>query len=183
MPLKPESRSFFLRAIWWFAGLALFLGMLVWGVAQMSRRMRIEQTQREFAQLQRMLEQFRVKNGEYPAVFNNQTLLRCLLGRADAKGHELAAPQPWFVTGAQLFFQRPDPTEPGNAIVDPWGTPYVYVYLFPIGGKTQGYMIFSAGPDRRHSNPLVWPPGSNGSKPEDADNLWVSTRLSPPASR
>lgn len=177
MPPPPDTRRWLHRFTWWFIALAIFVAALSLGFTELNRRMRIEQAQRELAQLQRMIEQFKVRHGQYPVVFDSAPLLRCLLGRADEKGRELASPQPWFVTGAQLYFLRSDPTEPGNMIVDPWGTPYLYFYLFPIGPDPEGFMLVSAGPDRRHSQTLAWPTGRNGTQPEDADNLWVSTRV------
>lgn len=180
VPIKPESRSFLVRAATWFVGIALFVTVLTWGVAELSRSMRIEQTQRELGQLQRMLEQYKSKHGQYPAVYDNATLLRCLLGRADPQGAELAQPQPWFVTGAQLYFRWPDPTARGNEIVDPWGTPYVYVNYLPINTNPDGYLLLSAGPDRRYSDPFSWLAAADGRKPEDADNLWVSTQQHAP---
>ena len=178
MSLSPERLSSLLRVALWFAAIAGAVALLVFTVASLSRQMRIEQAQRELAQLQRMLEQFKARHGDYPAVMGGVPLLRCLLGRADARGQPFEKPQPWFMTGAQLYFRLSDPTAPGNEIVDPWGRPYVYHYLFARDPEPAGYLLVSGGPDRRHSEPLFWSSGANGTAPEDADNLWVNSRTS-----
>lgn len=176
MSLSPERRSSLLRVALWFAGIAGAVALLVFTVATLSRQMRIEQAQRELAQLQSMLEQFKARHGDYPAVMGGVPLLRCLLGRADARGQPFEKPQPWFMTGAQLYFRLSDPTAPGNEIVDPWGRPYVYHYLFPTTAEPSAYLLVSSGPDRRLSEPLFWPVGSKGAEPQDADNLVINSR-------
>lgn len=176
MSLSPDRRSSLLRIALWFAGVAAFVALIAIGNSALNRQMRIEQTRREFAQLERMLEQFKARHGDYPAVIGGVPLLRCLLGRADARGQPFEKPQPWFMTGAQLYFRLPDPTAPGNEIVDPWGRPYIYLYLYSTGVEPTGYLLASGGPDRQHSQPLFWLPGSNGTEPQDADNLVISSR-------
>lgn len=172
-----SSRS---RGLIWLAGLGLALALLVGAVAKSSRTMREEQTRREFTQLQRMLEQFKARHGSYPEVLDNAVLLRCLLGRAGPRGEPLEPAQPWFLTGARLYFRDEDPTRFGNVIVDPWGQPYVYVPLLPFDDQPEGFLLLSGGPDRKHSSPTGWMLGATNTAPEDADNLSVNSRMSRP---
>jgi hypothetical protein len=156
----------------WFVAIALALFLMQAGVERLNRSIQQNQTREEFAQLAQMLEKFRARHGTYPRVSSNPVLLQCLLGRADADGKPIKR-DGWFLTGAKLFFRDLDPEKPGNQIVDPWGTPYVF-RSFPGTGQ---WLLVSAGPDRRHSNSVLWPDLQNGTAPEDADNLWATSEV------
>ena len=164
-------------ALGWLAAIAVALALLQWGIATISQQQRMKQTREELAQLQARLEKFRARHGQYPAVMGGVPLLQCLLGRADANGQPIKQ-QPWFMTGARLYFRTSDFDQPGNEIVDPWGRPYVYRPV--LSAQMSSYVLASGGPGRRHSNPLLWRPGENGTAPEDADNLWVTPQATQP---
>lgn len=176
MKPAPASRPALLRAAGWLAALGLAVALLLFGVETLARSMKSEQVRREFAQLERMLEQFKARHGSYPQTVDNSVLLRCLLGRADPRGRPIDPPQAWFMTGAQLYFRDEDPTAPGNVVVDPWGRPYLYLHYPAADGRPEGYVLASGGPDRRHSPFYTWVPGEGGKAPEDADNLWLRSR-------
>jgi FtsZ-binding cell division protein ZapB len=171
MAPSATRRSIWRAALVWFVVLALGVALLQMGIEELSRRQRIEQTHDELAQLQRMLEQFRQRNGHYPSISSNAVLLRMLLGRMDAKVQ--IAEQSWYLTGARLFFRYSDPLRAGNEIVDPWGRPYVYIHVPARDERLEGYLLLSGGPDTKHSQTWRWVLGENGTAPEDSDNLWM----------
>ncbi len=123
--------------------------------------------------MQIFLERFHSYYGIWPKTSSSDDFLLSLMGRKDPDGRTVK--QNWFLTGARLHFHKGEPEASGATIVDPWGVPYVYCYYHPWGKMGDGYVLFSAGPDGKHSNPNQWERGKNGTAPEDADNLLVSS--------
>jgi hypothetical protein len=158
------------RLVW---GLLLALGVAAlfpvvrWSAAHF----RIAQARSELAQIYGRLEQFRAREGAWPAIFTPSQLLLVLRGRLDAQARP--AERPWLLEGTQLFFRNANPSDPQGAILDPWGRPYGYFYHAAVGSLPASFVLFSAGPDGRHSPPVQWARGASGSAPEDADNIVV----------
>lgn len=165
-----------LAVLGWFLALALFLFLLQWAVHTASRHFRIKQAAGELAQMQRMLEEFKARNGRYPLVSRNSVLLKCFLGRGNVLGFTFTEPQTWYLNRVVLYFRGPDPTVDGNEIIDPWGEPYAYSFVVPPEGGPVGYVIVSSGPDRKRTDLASWLPAGQSDAPEDRDNLVVRSR-------
>lgn len=171
--MAATQRELILWRVFWFLALLVIVGLTAWGASAGSAWLRHQQVASEIGQLQRMLESFRQRHGKYPVVFTNHELLQCLLGRTDPEGRPIKE-QPWFLAGTRLYFRETDPLLAGNEIVDPWGRPYIYQYIFALHDRPENYVVASSGSDRRHSPPMGWFPGQNGTAPEDLDNIWVN---------
>lgn len=138
--------------------------------------LRMRQAREELAQLQRALDAFHAYHHRWPQTKSPTQFLHALMGRIDAEGKKTDVR--WFVPGGRFNFRSANPDAPDAAIVDPWGRPYRYVYrTAQQGGVTEGYTLFSAGPDGRCSDPSAWGRSANGAAPEDADNLWASSEM------
>lgn len=160
------------RAAWLF-GLVLTISALGWAIKISSLHLRQQQTRAELRQVQVLLERVRARYGVWPKVTTNADLLRTFFGRLNDQGQ--VSEENWLLHEATLHFSNANPEAPGATIIDQWGRPYVYCYYHPWGKMGDGYVLFSAGPDGKHSNPNQWERGRNGTAPEDADNLVVSS--------
>lgn len=173
MAMTAEHRGVWILRAAWLTGLIVAVAGLVWLVKVGSLYLRQQQTHVELVQMQIFLERFRARHGVWPKVTTSEDFLLCLLGRRDADGRK--SEENWFMHEARLHFLHGKPEAPGATIIDQWGRPYVYCYYHPWGKMGDGYVLFSAGPDGKHSNPNQWERGKNGTAPEDADNLLVSS--------
>lgn len=163
-------------ALAWFLVLAGAVFGLQAGVAWLARETRYRETHRQLEVMRRMIVEFRERQGSYPRISDNAVLLSCLLGRIDANGLPIPGRPRWYVEGAQLLFRLPDPRTVGNQIIDPWGRPYLYVYLPASPERQEGFLIISSGADTKHSAAvatglLAEPPAA-----EDIDNVVLHVR-------
>jgi len=168
--MNEPSNASFLR-IWgiWFIALAFSVVLAGFGTKKAAHALRLRDAADQIAQMQRMLDEFKQRNGRWPAVARNEDLLRAFWGEIDADG--APANQGWLLFGARLYFKDARPRGPGATIIDPWGNPYLYRTGWQMDG-TPNYVIVSAGPDGRASNPWGWGDDLVGRAPEDADNLY-----------
>jgi general secretion pathway protein G len=133
---------------------------------------RVAKTKAELAALAAALEAYRREQGDYPRTSSGSALLQSLLGRRDPNGAGIEGAG--FVSLAQ--FATEDARDPfadhAVRLVDAWGSAYLYRYE-PASGtwRRSGYLLYSAGPDRRSDPPPVdgaWP---DAASPLNADNL------------
>lgn len=171
MDSSSRNERWFWRASW-LAVLLVFYALAWWALPPLSAWAKQTQARNELTAMQRMLTEFHARHQGWPQVHTPERFIAALRGRANAKG-VLTNQQPSFLFGAQLYFKDGKFEGPGAAIIDPWGTPYIYVYVYPFLEQPESYLLVSAGPDRRHSLAATWFPGQNGFAPQDADNLWI----------
>lgn len=160
-----------LRRGWCFIGLAVGVGAMLFGMEGAAGRVQLARARADLGALRTAIAAIQTEKGFLPWANNNAELVVWLRGVAPpvkpTKGERV------FINRIRFSYRWADPTTPGNEIVDPWGRPYVYHYFHPLGWRPETYVLFSSGPDGRHSNPATWAPGANGTASEDADNLWV----------
>jgi general secretion pathway protein G len=133
---------------------------------------RVAKTKAELAALAAALESYRREQGDYPRTSSASELLQSLLGRRGPSGAVIEGAA--FVSLAQ--FATEDARDPfadhAARLVDAWGSAYLYRYE-PASGtwRRPGYLLYSAGPDRRTDPPPAdgaWP---DAASPLNADNL------------
>lgn len=138
-------------------------------VRSLSEKLRRDDARAELAQMQKMLAAYRAHNKAWPAAKNNEQLVLAFLARAQLRTRNDVSW--WYLDGTSLHFRPIDPEIPGAQVIDPWGRPYGYFHRSGASGEVSSYVLFSAGADGRHSSPLFWRAGQNGTAPEDADNI------------
>jgi len=136
---------------------------------------RIARAKTELAAISVALEAYKRTYGDYPRTDDEARLLQALIGRRGPAGAasngravlELAR----FTTAGAL-----DPFSNVSAeLIDPWGQPYLYAYKVPASGWTNfGYVLYSAGPDRRNAVALLPGGFTDNTPPENADNIHAS---------
>lgn len=160
----------------WFLVLAGVVAGLQAGVAWLARETRYRETHRQLDVLRRMIADFRERQGTYPRISDNAVLLSCLLGQIDANGLPIPGRPRWYLEGAQLLFRLPDPRTIGNQIIDPWGRPYLYIYLPASPEGPEGFMIVSSGADAKHSAAVAAGRRAEPLAVEDRDNVTLLVR-------
>lgn len=133
---------------------------------------RAARTKAELAALAAALEGYRREHGDYPRTAAAHELLQSLLGRRDPDGGAVEGAT--FLAVAQFATEDArDPfTNDRACLVDAWGGAYVYRYE-PANGawRRPGYLLYSAGPDRRSDPPSADGVGPDAGLPLNADNL------------
>lgn len=102
------------------------------------------------------LSQFKQQYGDYPQTQVDTELFDALTGkRGPTQAYTNAASYgKVFLDYGRLTLSNQDPKSVNsvgaNAIVDPWGQHYVYVYKSPAAGwKNPNYTLYSPGPDTK----------------------------------
>ncbi len=119
------------------------------------QRTATDRARAELAALHTGLEDYRRQYRAYPESSDNTVPLAALHAVIDL---------------AAFSFRVADHAAAGNALLDPWGAPYVY--RTHGAGVERGYRLYSIGPDGRDD-----PPTANGavdeSAPANLDNVYA----------
>jgi type II secretory pathway pseudopilin PulG len=152
---------------------------VVTGVAQHSLAARAKS---QLVGIAQALTQYKLQYGDYPQTDQPKDLFDALTGKI-GPGPKLPHLQPpgknFIANLSQLTVLAPEKLGSSaygdNSLMDPWGNPYLYVYKTPPGSWTNpSYVLFSSGPDGKHTLPMVdsrgFPPSSPTS--DDTDNIY-----------
>lgn len=138
----------------------------------------IAHAQADLKTIQIALDSFKRQYGDYPQTQVDTELFDALTGkRGTSQAFNSAASYgKVFLEYGKLTLSNPDPKTVNslgaNAIVDPWGQHYVYIYKSPaIGWKNPNYILYSSGPDTKAHVTLDNQGFPNSSDSSNADNI------------
>jgi general secretion pathway protein G len=108
---------------------------------------KIARAKTELGVLGTALESYKRSHGDFPRTDDGAQLLRALLGRRGPAANTV-------IDGRALI--EPDRfTIAGDILLDPWGRAYVYAYKTTSPWSNAGFVLYSAGPDRRENPRLL----------------------------
>ncbi len=162
---KRATRAFTLLELLAVIGVIAILSGIVIGVGRRaSESGKVARARAELATLAAALEAYRTAHGDYPRTDDEAQLLRALLGRRGPVSDTVIADKALLET-TRFSIE-------GEALVDPWGRPYVYVYKVPAGGWTNASsVLYSIGPDGLDAPALLVGGFPDVVSPGNADNL------------
>ena len=147
-------------------------------MAGINQRKDTAHAQSDLKTIEIALSAFKRQYGDYPQTQVDTELFDALTGkRGPAQGFSSSASYgKVFLDFGRLTLSNPDPksvTSVGaNAIVDPWGHNYVYIYKSPAAGwKNPDYTLYSMGPDGKAQVSFDGQGFPNTSDPSNADNI------------
>jgi prepilin-type N-terminal cleavage/methylation domain-containing protein len=134
---------------------------------------RVARAKAELAVLAAALEDFRRDEGDFPRTANPAQLLQCLLGRRGPRDEPMAGRSLLDIARFATLAGADPLVDAAAVLVDPWDGPYRYAYKSQEPWRNSGYVLYSAGPDRRDSGALL--PGGliDSAPPENADNIYA----------
>jgi len=162
--------------------LAILMSAAVGGGRWAFRRAYTVRAQAELSALAAALESYKRQHGDYPRTSGGggargAQLLQSLVGMRGPSGAVLnPRGRVWIDLGLFTTREGLDPlVNPSAELIDPWGNVYLYVYKEPLGGWTNpGFVLYSAGPDGRHTPALLAGGYPQRDLDENRDNLYAT---------
>ena len=159
--------------------LAILSGSAFGLVRGVHERAAIARARAELAVLAQAIDSWRGQYGVCPSAATAEELFESLTGRRGPQNNLLDPPGRTFIEVGRFTLRSPDAMAPGNALLDPWGQPYHYVFFSRAssGRPVSGYVVFSSGPDGRakpDDPPVAGPKAGEPdlTAPDNADNLY-----------
>lgn len=127
------------------------------------KRGKLSRAEAELTSISVALESYKSRFADYPDVATARQLFDALDGKLGPKGDVLEKPFPPVLEAGRFSLSSDENPE----LLDPWGTPYIYVYVKGVGTSSiSSFLLYSAGPDGKSSA------NGSGSGQENEDNLW-----------
>ncbi len=154
---KPVSAGFTLIELLTVITIIGILASIAFTVMSgINQKKNIARAQADIKLIEVALDAFKRQYGDYPQTQVDTEMFDALMGRRGPSQafNSSASYGKVFLDYGRLTLTNPDPktvnSVGANAIVDPWGQHYVYVYKSPaIGWKNPNYTLYSSGPDTK----------------------------------
>lgn len=129
----------------------------------------------ELAILAAALENYQRAFGDYPQTDDAAQLLQSLIGRRGPRNTISDARSLIDLTRLTTANALDPFADLSAVLVDPWGSPYRYVYKVPpTAWSNASYVLYSRGPDGREAGALRPGGYADQSAPDNADNLYAN---------
>lgn len=128
--------------------IAVLSAVLIGAGRRASEMGKVARAKTELAALTAALESYHRLYGDYPQTNDNARLLQSLLGRRGPSNASLTGRSLLDTAHFTLALSGDPLADASIRLLDPWGLPYVYVYMTPAAGWTNSSpVLYSTGPD------------------------------------